>query len=97
MTGAPLPDLVLYSRASCHLCEETRALLGALLAERVAAGRAVPAIVERDIESDPELHRAMVDTIPVVEVDGRRLELAIGPGAIRRFIAAAYDAPVGGP
>jgi hypothetical protein len=91
MTGAPLPDLILYARPGCHLCEETRTLLERLLAERANVGAPVPALVERDIESDPALHRAMVNTIPVVEVGGRRLELAVGPGAIRRFIATAYD------
>jgi glutaredoxin len=96
MTGAPLPDLIVYSRPGCHLCEETRTLLERLLAERAADGAPVPALVERDIEADAELHRAMVNTIPVIEVGGHRLELAIGPGAIRRFIAAAYDAPDGG-
>jgi glutaredoxin len=96
MTGTPLPDLVLYSRTGCHLCEETRTILEGLLAEWANDGTPTPTLVERDIEADAELHRAMVNTIPVVEVDGRRLELAIGPGAIRRFITSAYDAPDGG-
>lgn len=88
---SPVSDLVLYARPGCHLCEDTHDLLVALLAERAIRGAAVPALVERDIESDPALHRAMLETIPVVELGGRRLELAIGPAKLRRFLAEALD------
>lgn len=90
---APLPDLVLYSRAGCGLCDETRATLRALLAERVATDRPVPTLLERDIESDPELHRTMLELIPVVELGGFRLDLAISPVKIRRLLADVLDAP----
>jgi hypothetical protein len=90
---APLPDLVLYSRAGCGLCDETRSLLGALLAERAATGRPVPTLLERDIEADPATHRAMLERIPVVELGGRRLDLAISPAKLRRLLADALDGP----
>ena len=91
--SAPLPDLVVYSRPGCHLCEETRAAIEVLLAERRARGLAVPVVVERDIESDPELHRRLFERIPVVELGGGRLELATSVARLRRLLADVLDAP----
>lgn len=87
----PLPPLVLYGRPGCHLCEDTRALLETLLADRVARGLAVPAIVERNVEADEELHRRYALTIPVIAFDGRELELATSGAKIRRLLADALD------
>ena len=85
----PLPDLVLYMRAGCHLCDDAREILQALLAERVAAGRATPRLVERDIDSDPDLQRRFFATIPVVELGAERVELATSPAKLRRLLDAA--------
>jgi hypothetical protein len=52
---APLPDLVLYARAGCGLCDEARVTLTLVLDERGALGLPVPNLIERDITSDPEL------------------------------------------
>jgi Glutaredoxin-like domain (DUF836) len=94
---APLPDLILYSRPGCGLCRETRSLLDALLRQRATEGRPVPRLLERDIEADPELHRAFFLVIPVVELGDRRLELATSATALRRLLADVLDAePVGG-
>lgn len=90
---APLPDLVLYGRSGCHLCEEARAALELLLADRAARGLRAPAIVERDIEADEALHREFAFTIPVVEIAGRRLELVTSMAKLRRLLADALDAP----
>ena len=87
----PLPELVLYTRAGCQLCDETRALVQGLLEDRAARGARVAAIHERDIASNPEWERAYFDRIPVVEIGGRRLELAISAGALRRFLSEALD------
>ena len=88
---APLPDLVLYGRPGCHLCDDARTVLESLLAERVASGRPAPRLMERDITTDPELHRAFLTTIPVVELGGRRLELATSAAKLRRLIDDALD------
>jgi hypothetical protein len=87
----PLPSLVLYGRDGCHLCEETRTILAALLTERASRGLAVPPLQERDIDADDELHRRYAFTIPVLAVDGRELELATSPARLRRFLADALD------
>ena len=88
---APLPSVVLYARAGCHLCEEARAALDLLLDDRAARGLAAPPVVERDIEADEALHRAYAFTIPVVEVGEHRLELATSLAKLRRLLADALD------
>ncbi len=92
MTTAPLPDLVLYSRPGCHLCDDAREILAALLGERTRTGRPAPTIVERDIQSDPIWEQAYFTTIPVVELGDQRLELATSAARLRRFLADALDA-----
>ena len=44
----PLPDLVLYTRPGCSLCDEAREAIGLVVADRAARGLAVPAVVERE-------------------------------------------------
>ena len=90
----PLPDLVLYVRPGCHLCDETRAAIELLLADRRARGLPVPVFVELDIEADPELHRALLERIPVVQFGPGRLELATSVARLRRLLADVLDAPV---
>ncbi len=93
---APLPDLILYARPGCHLCAETRDAIELLLADRAARGLPVPAFVERDIEADPALHRALFERIPVVELGPGRLELATSVARLRRLLADVLDAtPMG--
>lgn len=94
--AAPLPHVVLYARAGCHLCEEARAALDLLLADRATRGLPAPPVVERDIEADEALHRAYAFTIPVVEVGAHRLELATSLAKLRRLLADALDGPVDG-
>jgi len=88
---AALPDLVLYARAGCGLCEEAREALALLLTERRATGRPVPTIVERDIASDAALEQALFDRIPVVEIGDRRVELTSSPAKLRRLLEVALD------
>ncbi len=88
--ATPLPDLVLWRSDRCHLCEDTNVLLEALLAERAVAGRAVPRLVVRRIAEDPAVERALFEQIPVLEIDGRRLPLAVRSGAIRAFLDESY-------
>jgi hypothetical protein len=91
---APLPDLLLYVRAGCELCDEARATLQLLLAERTAAGEPSPRLVERDIGTDEALERALFDRIPVIELGDRRLELTSSRAKLRRLLAEVLDAAV---
>ena len=86
----PLPDLVLWRSDGCHLCEDSAALVGQLLEQRAAAGRATPRLVVRRIAEDPAAERALLEQVPVLEVGGRRLPLAVRLGPIREFLDAAY-------
>ena len=60
------PTVVLYARPDCHLCDEARAGL-----ERMLANRHSFELEEVNIESDEELHARFLERIPVVELDGK--------------------------
>ncbi len=66
MTAGPAAQVVtLFGRPGCHLCEEARS---GLLALRRRGARFE--LREIDIERDEELHRRLLESIPVIEVDG---------------------------
>lgn len=87
----PLPDLLLYARSGCGLCDETRSVLDTLLAARAAAGLATPRLVERDISTNPVWERAFFTAIPVVELAGRRLSLATSQTKLEHLLAEVLD------
>ena len=62
MTTHP-PQLVLYSRRNCHLCEEAREHLRAAGYE----------FRELDVDADPALREEYGDLVPVVEVEGEMI------------------------
>ena len=76
----PHPEVVLYERDGCHLCEETRVLLDAMLGPHRYA--------RVDIETDDDLLVAYGHRIPVVSVDGvDRLEAPITGPDLRALFA----------
>jgi hypothetical protein len=85
----PLPDLVLWRSDGCHLCEDTTALVEQLLQQRAADGRPTPRLVVRRIAEDPAVERELFEQVPVLEVEGRRLPLAVRLGPIRAFLDTA--------
>jgi hypothetical protein len=87
----PLPDLVLYTRAECTLCDEAREAIELTLADRRERGLPVPGFTERDIETDPELHRRFLERIPVVELGTKRVELVVTVGKMRRLLGEVID------
>lgn len=88
---APLPELILYGRPGCHLCDDAYTALESLLSGRTQAGLPAPAILRRNIEDDPSWHRSYLTTIPVIVLDGRELEMATTTAKIERFLAEALD------
>jgi glutaredoxin len=62
-----MSELVVYTRADCHLCVEALAELRRLQAELGFALR------ECDIDGDETLLRAYFERIPVVALDGEEL------------------------
>jgi hypothetical protein len=90
---APVPDLILYGRPGCHLCEEALGAVRLVLGDRASRSLPVPRLVEVDIESDDALLRTFLERIPVVDLGGRRLELVISASKLRRFVEDALDGP----
>jgi hypothetical protein len=88
---APLPDLFLYGRPGCHLCEDARAILDAILARRSGAGLPVPVVIDRNITEDEDWHRRYLVSIPVLALGDRELELATSAANIDRFLAEELD------
>lgn len=71
--------VTLYSKPGCHLCEDVRAMLDDLAAERGFT-------VEIDIHTNPSLYARYRYEIPVVVLEGRE----IAKGRIdERTLAAA--------
>jgi hypothetical protein len=69
------PEIVLYGRPDCHLCDEAREVLRQLNGLRWR---------EVDIETDDRLFAAYLERIPVIEVGGRVVsELVPDADAIR--------------
>ncbi len=96
--ATPLPDLVLYGKPGCGLCDEARANALAILGQRAAAGLPAPHLVERDITTDPAWERAFFLTIPVVELADRRLELATSFARLQALVREVLDGrPAGAP
>ena len=60
-------ELVLYSRAYCHLCHDMEALVRSLLPEFGLTLRVV------DVDADPELEARYNELVPVLERAGREL------------------------
>ena len=82
------PTILLYSRDGCHLCEKVR---GEILALR---GELPPfELRDVDIEADERLHAALLERIPVLEVEGEVVcEVGLDRPALERALAAASDA-----
>ena len=91
----PLPDLILYARPGCGLCDEAREAIDLVIGDRRARGLAIPNVVERDIEADDELHRRLLERIPVVEIGNLRVELIVTVGKVRRLLNEALGDTAG--
>ena len=81
--------LTLLSRPGCHLCEEMRRQVEAILADHPRQWEEV------DVDSDPELARRYGDAIPILFVNGRlfaKIRLPRLAASLRLRRAAAGDA-----
>jgi glutaredoxin len=65
--GAVMPEVTLYTRVGCHLCEEARRVLEQ---ERATTPFRLELV---DVDRDPELARRYGIRVPVVAVDGVEL------------------------
>jgi glutaredoxin len=72
-----MPEVILYSRAGCHLCDDAKLVLK----RRGLAFRTI------DIDSDPGLVSAYGECVPVVVIDGReRFRGRIDPVLLQRLL-----------
>lgn len=83
-SSAARPEVVLYTRVDCSLCEKAEA---ALIALRVPLGFDLEA---RDVDQDATLLERYSDRVPVVAYDGRELaEGQIDACRLRTVLLAA--------
>ena len=90
MTHSPdVPTLTFYARDGCHLCDEARADLQAVLEDRVKRGEPIARVRVVNIDTQPALRERYNDVIPVMALDGAELPLAMGRRTIDRFLDTA--------
>ena len=65
-SDSTLPEVILYTRAGCHLCEEAKEQVRRVRADIPFTFRAV------DIDRDPALRNLYNDEVPVIFVNGRK-------------------------
>jgi len=76
-----MTTVVLYGREGCCLCDDARELLVRARSQHEFE------LVERDIESDLALHRAYLERIPVITIDGEEaFELLIDEAELNRAL-----------
>lgn len=90
-SGSPSPTLWFYRRAPCHLCDEARAALQAVLEQRVLRGDPVPRVREIDLADEPALEQTHGSRVPVLAIRGSELALATSA----RQIGAWLDRTIG--
>lgn len=72
-----MPRVTLYGKPGCHLCDEARAVV-----ERVRAERPFE-LEEVDVTLDPALFREYGERIPVLDLNGEELfEFFVEEGAL---------------
>jgi glutaredoxin len=74
-----MPDVRLYTRAGCHLCDEAAQVL------RQHGLQFEPI----DIDADPQLQARYTECVPVVVIDGKeRFRGRVDPLLLRRLLAS---------
>ncbi len=74
-------ELILYTRASCHLCDEAKGTLAPVLQEFGVA------LKEVDVDTDPVLAARYGEQVPVLMLDGRKLaKYHIDAAQVRRAL-----------
>jgi hypothetical protein len=79
-----LPNIVMYSRGSCGLCDEARAVIQS---ERARGPRPAFQFDEVFIDGDERLEREYGLRVPVVEIDGlEQFEFHVDPARLRALL-----------
>jgi glutaredoxin len=78
-----VPVVTVYGRPECHLCDEALAVVRRMRDELGFE------LEEVDIEQDDALHRAYLERIPVIALDGEELfDFFVDEDELRRRLAA---------
>jgi glutaredoxin len=78
-----LPEVILYTRAGCHLCEEAKEEILRVRAETPFAFRSV------DIDRDPALVALYNEEVPVIFVNGEKaFRYRVDAGELRKRLRA---------
>lgn len=84
------PELILYGRSYCHLCEDMERALRTLQDEF----RFIVAVV--DVDSDPALEARYGERVPVLVHAGKELcHYFLDPAAVRRYLTGVAGAALG--
>ena len=83
-----LPQLTLYTRADCPLCDDMHETI-------LAANKYKPLHLEMiDVDSDPQLLRQYGERVPLLAIDGRiAFKVRIDPRELRRKLRRASKRP----
>jgi len=74
-------ELILYTRAGCHLCDEAKDALAPVLQEFGVS------LKEVDVDTDPVLAARYGEQVPVLMLDGRKLaKYHIDAAQVRRAL-----------
>jgi glutaredoxin len=78
--------ITLYSRPGCHLCDDMKAIVGAV----IRTSPDLPASLEEiDVSNDPALESLYGVEIPVLMIDGKKAaKYRITEEALRRLLDA---------
>lgn len=83
-------DLTLIGKPGCHLCDDARDVIAAVVADLPADAAAV-SVSEASILDDAELHERYVEEIPVVLIDGRvHTYWRVDPSRLRTALLEAH-------
>ncbi len=80
---SPIPDVVLYSKSNCPLCDDAKALLDELQ-------KTLPFnLIIKDAESDERAKKYYADRVPVIVVNGREV---VGYPPEQKWVSIAIKA-----
>ena len=75
------PEVILYTRAGCHLCEEAKEEIRRVRADIPFAFRSV------DIDRDPALLALYNEEVPVIFVNGKKtFRYRVDPAELRKSL-----------
>ena len=87
VTNSPaLPTIDFYTRTGCHICDEARATLQAVLEDRARRGDPIARVRYVNLSDRPDLEGDYGAWVPVLELGGRKLTLSSTYRPISQFL-----------